>query len=55
MPDELANLSPEEQQKKLLWMSFSQMGLGTFMVLMFSDPLVGVLSQLGKVIGVNAF
>jgi len=36
-------------------MSFSQMGLGTFMVLMFSDPLVGVLSQLGKVIGINAF
>lgn len=55
LPDELEGLTPEEQQSRLLRMSARQMLLGTFLVLMFSDPLVGVLSQLGKVMGINAF
>lgn len=55
MPEELEALSPAEQQHKLLVMSFKSMLIGTFMVLLFSDPLVGVLSALGKAIDVSPF
>merc|ERR1719405_383894 len=36
-------------------MSFQSMAIGTFLVLIFSDPMVDVLSQIGTVTGVPAF
>jgi hypothetical protein len=44
MPDDLAGLAPEEQQRRLLQMSLTTMGLGTFLVVLFSDPMTGWLS-----------
>lgn len=55
MPEELVDLPKNEQKKRLLLMSFKIMGQGTLMVLLFSDPMVGVLSALGDAIGVQAF
>ena len=55
MPDDLADLSPAEQQSKLLKRSFLFMGIGVLFVLVFSDPMVDVLSELGARTGIRPF
>jgi len=55
MPEDLADLSPEEQQSRLLKRSFYLMGLGVLITLLFSDPAVDVLSELGARTGIKAF
>jgi Ca2+/Na+ antiporter len=55
MPEDLADLSPEEQQSRLFKRSFTQMGIGTIVVVLFSDPMVDVLSDLGTRTGIPAF
>lgn len=55
MPEELAGLDPEEQQRKLLKMSFTTMGLGTALVVLFSDPMTDVLGALGTRTGIRPF
>ena len=55
MPDDLADLSPEEQQSRLLKRSFWLMGVGVLVVLLFSDPAVDVLSELGARTGIKPF
>jgi Ca2+/Na+ antiporter len=55
MPEELAGLDPETQQRRLMQMSFTTMGLGTFLVVLFSDPMTDVLGELGTRTGVKAF
>ncbi|KNC49757.1 Ca2:Cation Antiporter family [Thecamonas trahens ATCC 50062] len=47
MPEDLRTLSPEEQQRKIKMRSAWLMGLGTVLVLLFSDPMVDVLSEFG--------
>ena len=55
MPEDLANLSPDQQQRKLLIRSFVTMIGGVFVVLIFSDPMVDVLSEVGSRIHINPF
>ena len=55
MPDDLAELSPEEQQRRIKMRSGYQMLLGTSLVLLFSDPMVDALSGFGGAIGVGPF
>merc|ERR550514_2498892 len=55
IPEDLSDLSPEEQQKRIKVRSCWMMGLGTLMVLIFSDPMVDVLSEIGVRTGVPAF
>jgi len=55
MPEFLENLDPKAQQAAILNRSFLMMGIGTFVVLFFSDPMVGVLSELGVRTGVPPF
>jgi len=55
MPEDLADLSPEEQLRRVLFRSIWMMGLGTGMVLIFSDPMVDVLSEWGVRTGIPAF
>eukprot|EP01068_Selenidium_serpulae_P006273 Selendium_serpulae@DN4327_c0_g1_i1.p1 len=55
MPEDLADLSPSEQQKRVLFRAFSMMAFGTILVLVFSDPMVDVLSNLGERTGIPAF
>jgi len=55
MPEEFKDLSPEEQRKHILLKSFGMMGLGALLVLIFSDPMVDVLSEIGVRSGIPAF
>jgi len=55
IPEDLADLPPEEQQRRLKKRAAVKMGMGTFLVLVFSDPMVDLLSEIGVRMGVSAF
>eukprot|EP00981_Chlorochromonas_danica_P003949 scaffold748_cov176-Ochromonas_danica.AAC.3 len=55
VPDDMKNLSPEEQQNRIKLRSAIMMGIGTIIVLLVSDPMVDVMSELGKRTGIPAF
>ena len=55
MPEDLAELSPEEQQKAIIKRSLWQMSLGTILCLLFSDPMVDCLGALGDRTGIPPF
>ncbi|TDH68999.1 hypothetical protein CCR75_000928 [Bremia lactucae] len=55
VPQDLAHLSIAEQQKKIKTRSAYMMFLGTALVLLFSDPMVDVLSEIGARTGIPAF
>lgn len=54
-PDDLAHLSPEEQQKRIKMRAAWRCGVGTLLILVFSDPMVDVLQEMSDRIGVNSF
>jgi len=55
MPEDLADLEPAEQQKRIKMRSGYQMLMGTLLVLVFSDPMVDLLSEMGIRLGVSPF
>mmetsp|Transcript_16664 Transcript_16664/g.35287 ORF Transcript_16664/g.35287 Transcript_16664/m.35287 type:complete len:583 (-) Transcript_16664:198-1946(-) len=55
IPEEWKDLSPEDQRRSILRSSFYQMGLGTLLVIIFSDPMVDVLSEIGRQSGISSF
>jgi len=55
MPEDLADLEPEEQQKRIKMRSLYHMGIGTVLILIFSDPMVDLLSELGNRLGISPF
>jgi len=55
MPEDLADLEPEEQQKRIKRRAFIKMGMGLGLVLIFSDPTVDLLSEMGKRLDINPF
>ena len=55
MPEDLVNLSPEEQQWSLKKRSAWILGLGTLLVVLFSDPMVDVLNETGLRTGIPSF
>jgi Ca2+/Na+ antiporter len=55
MPEDLKDLSPEEQQRKIKLRAAWGMALGTILVLIFSDPAVEVLNDIGKRTGIPGF
>jgi Ca2+/Na+ antiporter len=55
VPEDLAHLEPKAQQRRVLWRATWQMGLGVFVVLLFSDPMVDVLGQIGDRTGIKPF
>jgi len=55
VPEDLADLEPEEQQKRIKIRAAYMMALGTLLVLIFSDPMVDLLSELGVRLDVSAF
>jgi len=55
IPDDLKELEPDEQQRRIKRRAFGKMLLGTVMVIVFSDPMVDLLSELGKRLNVSAF
>jgi len=54
-PEDLQGLSPSEQQKAVKLRAFWMMGVGTVLVLIFADPAVEVLNEIGKRTGVPSF
>jgi Ca2+/Na+ antiporter len=55
IPEDLANLSPEEQQYRIKLRAFTTMGIGTALVTLFSDPMTDCLAEWGARIGVSPF
>jgi protein subunit release factor A len=55
MPEKIKLLPEDQQQAAIIKMSLKIMGMGTMWVILFSDPMVGVLSAFGDLIGVNPF
>ena len=55
MPEDLCHLSPAEQQKRIIRRAFTMMFVGTAVVILFSDPIVDLLSNVGKRTGINGF
>jgi len=55
MPEDLAGLPAEEQQRRIQKRAFTSMGLGTLLVLVFSDPMVELLTEMGVRLEINAF
>jgi Ca2+/Na+ antiporter len=55
MPEDLKDLDPATQQRRIICRSMAMMGFGTFLVLLFSDPMVDALGEWGNVLGVNPF
>jgi hypothetical protein len=55
MPEDFRDLPPEKQQAAIMSLSLRSMSIGTLLVLIFSDPMVDVLGQIGKKTGVPAF
>jgi Ca2+/Na+ antiporter len=55
VPEDLAHLSIAEQQRKIKIRAAYMMFIGTVLVLIFSDPMVDVLSEVGARTGIPAF
>ena len=54
VPDDLQELSYTEQQKRIKFRSAWMITAGTALCLLFSDPMVAVLSEFGTRTGINA-
>jgi len=55
VPEDLADLPPDKQKTRILMRAGWMMGLGTLVVLLFSDPMVDVLNELGVRFNINPF
>merc|ERR1719160_383623 len=55
IPEDLVDLSPEEQQARIKSRAFSTMGIGTLIVTLISDPMTDCLAELGVRLGVSPF
>jgi Ca2+/Na+ antiporter len=55
LPEDIADLPVEQQQREVLKRSFLTMGSGTLLVLLFSGPMVDVMSEIGKRLDISAF
>lgn len=54
-PEDLSDLPPDVQLKRVIFRSIWMMGLGTALVLVFSDPMVEVLAEWGNRLHVSPF
>lgn len=55
VPEDLSHLAPEEQQRRIKWRAFVKMFLGSALVLIFSDPTVDVMAEIGYRANISAF
>mmetsp|Transcript_138476 Transcript_138476/g.244598 ORF Transcript_138476/g.244598 Transcript_138476/m.244598 type:complete len:635 (+) Transcript_138476:75-1979(+) len=55
MPEDLADLSPEEQQRRLKNRAFGKLTVGSILVLLFSDPMCDLLDVVGNKLDINSF
>jgi Ca2+/Na+ antiporter len=55
VPEDFTSLSPEEQQFAIKRRAFTMLFIGTSLVLVFSDPMVDVLSEVAVRLNIPAF
>mmetsp|Transcript_4407 Transcript_4407/g.5395 ORF Transcript_4407/g.5395 Transcript_4407/m.5395 type:complete len:274 (+) Transcript_4407:438-1259(+) len=55
VPHDLAHLSGEEQQYEIKKRAFTMLGFGTFLVLLFSDPMVDVMQEIAVRVHISPF
>ena len=55
IPEVFTDLPPDEQQRAIKRRAFTMLAIGTGLVLLFSDPMVDVLSETANRLGVPAF
>ena len=55
MPEDLQQLSPDEQQVHIKRRAAVMMAIGTALVIVFSDPMVEVMSNMGERLAVPPF
>lgn len=55
IPEDLADLAPEEQQRRIKMRSAAKMAWGTALVLAFSGPTVDIFNEMGVRTGVPVF
>ena len=55
MPEEFAHLSPEQQQRMIKRKAFGMMAVALSLILLFSDPMVDVMSNVGERVGIPPF
>lgn len=55
IPDDIADLSPEEQHAVIIKRAMMMLGFGTLLVVAFSDPLVDVLQEVAFRLNLSAF
>eukprot|EP00927_Polykrikos_kofoidii_P076242 TRINITY_DN7306_c0_g1_i2.p1 TRINITY_DN7306_c0_g1~~TRINITY_DN7306_c0_g1_i2.p1 ORF type:complete len:565 (-),score=109.38 TRINITY_DN7306_c0_g1_i2:9-1703(-) len=55
MPEDLADLPPEEQQRRIKKRALYKMTVGTLLVLLFSDPMTNMLSIIGDKLQIDRF
>lgn len=55
VPEDIKPMSPEQQQRAIKKRSAWLLGIGSLLVLLFSDPMVDVLSEIANRIGIPPF
>lgn len=55
MPEDLADLSPQEQQRRLTTRAFTKLFVGTVLVLIFTDPMCDLLTVMADKLGISSF
>ena len=55
IPEDFTDLSPEEQQTAIKKRAFGMLALGTFLVILFSDPMVDVMQEIANRLGLSPF
>lgn len=55
VPEDLLDLDPEAQQRAIKIRAFIMLAAGTFLVVLFSDPMVDVLKVMSSRLGIPAF
>ena len=55
VPEEFTDLSPDEQQRAIKRRASIMLTIGTALILIFSDPMVEVLSEIATRLGIPAF
>jgi len=55
VPEDLADLDPEEQQRQIKLRSLRQMGLGTILILLFSGPMVNLMGEMALRLHIGKF
>lgn len=54
-PEDLADLDPEEQQRQIRRRAVYKMTVGTFLVLVFSDPMIDLMGAAAKLLDIKPF